>query len=411
VSRRRVALLLVGDELMAGRRQDTNGGWMAGRVAALGAEVVSFGLVGDQVAALVAALRTAASGADVVVVSGGLGPTSDDRTREALAQALGCDLVDDEALWQDLVARLAARGRQPRALHRNQARRPADARALPNPVGTAAGLAAPLGGATVLCLPGVPAELTAMFEAEVVPLLEEGAEAPGARGVLWVAGRPESELAEVLEALPSAAGVVLAWYPHHGEVEVRFEGAGAAEVEAFRGAALGALGSDAYVPAEGERLEHLVIARCRERGWTVATAESISGGRLAERLTAVPGASAVYTTGWITYAAEAKARLLGVPPALIAREGVVSEGVARAMAEGALLAAGTDLAVGTTGVAGPGSLPGPDGRELPVGRIHVALACRTGAGAHVRLDAPPVREVARSHAASAALDLLRRAVS
>ncbi|MCA9314790.1 MAG: nicotinamide-nucleotide amidohydrolase family protein [Planctomycetes bacterium] len=407
MSRTRVALLLVGDELTSGRRRDGNGAWMAARVTALGGAVVELRLVGDEVEALAATMRDVARGADLVVVSGGLGPTSDDRTRDGLAKALGEPLEEDPVLWDELVARLASRGRTPRPLHHHQAKRPPSAAVVPNPVGTAVGLEVRLEGATLICLPGVPAELQAMFEATIAPRLAAASEV--ARGVLWVMGRPEALVAEQLEALPEAAAVRLAWYAHHGEIEVRVEADREQDSEAFLAAARDLLGEDRYEPAEGERLQHVVVRALAARGWKVATAESITGGLVAERLTSVPGASTVLDVSWVTYAPAAKTRELGVPADLIEREGVVSQAVAEAMAAGALERARADVAVATTGVAGPDTLPGPDGLPVPVGRVHVALAARDGRRAHRRLDLPLVRDLVRHHAALAALDLLRRA--
>ena len=256
MSRTRVALLLVGDELTSGRRRDGNGAWMAARVTALGGAVVELRLVGDEVEALAATMRDVARGADLVVVSGGLGPTSDDRTRDGLAKALGEPLEEDPVLWDELVARLASRGRTPRPLHHHQAKRPPSAAVVPNPVGTAVGLEVRLEGATLICLPGVPAELQAMFEATIAPRLAAASEV--ARGVLWVMGRPEALVAEQLEALPEAAAVRLAWYAHHGEIEVRVEADREQDGEAFLAAARDLLGEDRYEPAEGERLQHVV---------------------------------------------------------------------------------------------------------------------------------------------------------
>ena len=250
-------------------------------------------------------------------------------------------------------------------------------------------------------------ELQAMFEATIAPRLAAASEV--ARGVLWVMGRPEALVAEQLEALPEAAAVRLAWYAHHGEIEVRVEADREQDSEAFLAAARDLLGEDRYEPAEGERLQHVVVRALAARGWKVATAESITGGLVAERLTSVPGASTVLDVSWVTYAPAAKTRELGVPADLIEREGVVSQAVAEAMAAGALERARADVAVATTGVAGPDTLPGPDGLPVPVGRVHVALAARDGRRAHRRLDLPLVRDLVRHHAALAALDLLRRA--
>jgi len=411
----RAVIVAIGDELVCGDRTDANGGWLARRLSALGVRVLGVFILGDDVAALAPALRTAAAQADLVVVSGGLGPTTDDVTREALAAAAGVDLVHDEEAWQAIRTCLAGRDRVPAAGERRQARVPAGARWLPNETGVAPGLALQIGAARLLAFPGVPREWRSGCERHVLADLETGAEsgAVGTEAIVWTAGAPESDVAARLAGGAVFERVAFASYPHDGEVELHFRATGpeaAADVAAAAAEARARLGTDVFDPPPGGRIEHAVVAALAARGWHIASAESVTGGLIARMLTRVPGASGVFPIGWVPYATQQKTAQLGVPAGLIAEHGVVSPAVAVAMAEGARERAGVEMAVATTGTAGPDPLRQPGHEPVPAGRVHVALAAAGEATQVLTLSLPHPREMVQRMAAVRALDLARRAL-
>jgi nicotinamide-nucleotide amidase len=405
-----IALVLVGDELLGGSRRDRNGPWLAARCRELGVRVGEMHLVGDDPGRLAALLSGAARRNTSVCVSGGLGPTSDDVTRAALAEAMGVALVEDEAAWAQIRACLRRRGRVPAAGERRQALVPAGAQVLANEAGVAPGVRARLAGATVYALPGVPHELEAMFTAHVAPELVADADAGVARAV-WIVGVPESDVAEQIE--PLVRGVEVASYPHLGELEIVLRASGERADERVRRAEQAVrerLGARVYDPAPGERIEHVVVRLLAERGLHLATAESFTGGLVAAMLTRVPGASAVFTGGWVTYATEEKSARLGVPAETIAAHGVVSEAVAGAMAEGARQRGGTELGLATTGAAGPDGVEVPGRAPVPPGRVCLALA-RAGGSTEARtLYLPHGRRLVQRFGAVRALDMVRRAL-
>lgn len=407
---RRVALVLAGDELCEGHRADGNGPWMAHELTIRGALVTGLRACRDDVGPLARAVADAAAEADLVIVSGGLGPTEDDRTREALARAAGRPLVEQADAFDAITASLTRRGVTPLLNHHRQATVPEGGRWLENVEGVAPGIACRVGDADVLALPGVPAELRAMFALHVLPLLPAGDVVE--RSVL-AAGLGEPAVEEAIAGPLRAHDVRVGFYPHHGEVEVRLfaRGAGARErIDAAHRAVVEALGDAAYEPPPGGRIEDVVVANLAERGMTITTAESVTGGLIAEMLTRVSGASDVLRTAWVTYDSAAKTTQLGVPPALIEAHGVVSSEVAAAMADGARGRAAADVALATTGAAGPGAWRLPDGREVPAGRVYVALAMEGRDTQVRRLEVPASRGIVRRRAAVAALDLLRRAL-
>jgi nicotinamide-nucleotide amidase len=407
-----LALVLVGAELVEGRRTDGNGAWLAREVAAAGVRLVAWEVVSDEPREIARAVRAAAARASLVIVSGGLGPTPDDRTREGLALAAGVPLEHDEGAWRAIQAELSRRGREAHPLQRSQALVPRGGAWLANPAGIAPGLALSVGDAEVLAFPGVPIEFRSLFEREARPRLVA---LPGrvetALVSLATAGVPETEILLRLGDLAASAEPSVGWYPHHGEVEVTITAHGPGARERAADAARTArarLGACVLDVEPGERLEHAVVRALLAARLRVATAESLTGGLVARMLTRVPGASAVIPAGFVTYSDEAKARDLGVPAALLLQRGAVSAEVAAAMAEGARLRAGTDCALSTTGVAGPGDLAAPDGAPLPAGTAFIAVSIAGRAPVGERLLVPLDRELVQRRVAVAALDLLRR---
>lgn len=411
----RAAIAAVGSELLGPDRLDTNSLRLTEVLERCGVELRRKVVVGDEQAELARVLRGLAEEHDLVLVTGGLGPTTDDVTREAAADALGRTLHLDESLVRDLEERFRAYGRRMPEVNRRQAMVPdGEAEVLPNRRGSAPGLRldrAGGGGTTVFLFPGVPAELEAMIDDHLEPWLAARAGGRGLeRWAVKVATMAESEVEEriapVYEEFGKEAVSVLAG---SGEILVRCVASGSVEERRRR---LGAmqerlaelLGDSVYTRREGETLEAVVGRLLEERGATLATAESCTGGLVAERVTRVAGSSAWFVGGVVAYSNALKSALLGVPESLLAEHGAVSEPVARAMAEGARrrLAAGWSLAV--TGVAGPGG----GTEEKPVGTVHLAWAGPEGDTGHRLVRVPGTRERVRALSAQAALEGLRR---
>lgn len=371
------AVLTTGTELVRGELVDTNSGWLSAALVDLGLEVVEHRTVGDDDEELRRALLELGSRYDVVVATGGLGPTTDDRTAACFAEALGEPLVRHEASLVDIREKLASRGFALGASNAKQADFPASARVLPNSVGTAPGFSVRVGRATFYCMPGVPREMQAIFAAHVAP--ELGARsAPVVVRRLRTFGRPESHINDALAGLEETYGVVLGYRASDAEIEVKvLARVGATEelrvVEERARAALlevkTRLGSAVY--GEGETsLPREVLGALARRGLCLAVAESCTGGGVGELLTAVPGASAQFLGGVIAYDNAIKRALLGVPDELLATNGAVSPECARAMAEGVVRALGADVGLSVTGIAGPdGGSP-----DKPVGLVHFGFS-------------------------------------
>lgn len=408
-----VEVLNTGTELLIGSVLNTHLPFFARHLFGIGFRI------GRQVAvpdgeAIRTGLSEAFGRASIVLVTGGLGPTTDDLTRDITASLLGRPLRRDPRVMEELERRYHARGREVSERVARQAEVPEGARVLPNPHGTAPGLyleCAPGVAADhrvhLFLLPGPPRELYPMFEEIVLPMLREIAprrEMDGYR-VYFLLGIGESEVeAEVGEELLAIPGLELGYCARPGEVEVRCIGSGTA-LEAAHTVMKNRLGQH-IVSHDGRSVEQIVIEKLARQDETLATAESCTGGLLANRLTNIPGASAVFQAGYITYSNEAKSLDLGVNPILIETHGAVSAETATAMAEGAIRRSGAHWALSTTGIAGPGG----GSPEKPVGTLFIALA-RHGYPTRVETHRfAREREVFKTMATNAALDLLRRAV-
>ncbi|GMU66499.1 MAG: CinA-like protein [Acidobacteriota bacterium] len=408
----RAAVLAVGSELLSVDRLDTNSLRLAAVFERHGVELVGKAVVGDDETAIASELRSMAGRAGLVVVTGGLGPTADDVTREAVAAALGLELDDDPEVWAAIERRFASFGRTPSPNNRRQARVPRGALVLANPRGSAPGLRLDLPEGAIFLFPGVPYELDGMIERDLEPWL---AERSGGRGIerrtLRTAMRPESEIDLALDPMYAEFGrewiTVLA---APGEVKVQVVAAGTAEERRRRLDVMASrvrelLGDAVYGEGDQLRLEDVVGSLLAAGGRSIATAESCTGGLLAERLTRVPGSSGWFPGGVIAYSNAQKVDLLGVTESDLATHGAVSEVVARALAEGARRRFGTDFGVGVTGVAGPtGGTP-----EKPVGTVHLAVAAPAGTR-HRPLRLLGDRERVRWQATQAALEMVRRSL-
>ena len=406
---RRVAVLSVGDELLAGELVDGNSAWLASAVRARGHRVVGFAAAGDESAAIAAAVRRAAErpepGAELLVVTGGLGPTRDDVTREGVAAAFGLPLVEDPELLDELRRTYERAGRTLSEESRRQASRPEGSEAVPNPVGTAPGFVVRSSGLVVVVLPGVPSEMRAMA-GRLLPSLLPELSALATRRVL-AAGLPEAVAGEAIADLMHHAG------PHRddlrvgitaslGVLSITVRGNDAALVASTEQEVRRRLGP-AVFGAGDDTLAGVLVAALAARRQTLTTAESCTGGLLAGAITAVPGSSAVFREGVVTYSNEAKTERLGVPAELLAQHGAVSEPVALAMAAGARLRAQADLALAISGVAGPdGGTP-----DKPVGTIVIAVCDVEGERA-LTFRWKGTRDELRARSVSVALDLARR---
>jgi nicotinamide-nucleotide amidase len=404
-------LLAIGSELLGPLRTETNTLWLTERMLDAGIEVMARGTLADDVALVESAFREALARVDVVIATGGLGPTADDLTREAAAAATGRPLRRDPTVMDALQARFARYGRTMSATNEKQADVIDGAIPLPNSRGTAPGQVLEREGRLLVLLPGPPGEMKPMFDEQVLPLLRARAGVTRVlrRRVLRIAAMPESEVdqlaapvysrfAKVRTTILGAAGQVELHLVAHGdgaaEAESRIEELAAALREALPGRIYG---------EDGRDLPHVVVSLLRERGLTLALAESCTGGLLSTRLTDVPGASAVLERAFVTYANRAKVEETGVDPMLLEQHGAVSEEVAAALASGAMKAAGADVGVGITGIAGP------DGgtAEKPVGLVFVATCGAAGTRARRSLF-PGGRERVRFQATQVALEMLRR---
>ncbi|MHB1583362.1 MAG: nicotinamide-nucleotide amidohydrolase family protein [Acidimicrobiales bacterium] len=438
----RIEIVAVGTELLLGQIADTNSAWLGEQLAAAGVDSHFHQAVGDNHARIVLALRTALARSDGVITCGGLGPTQDDITREAIAEVMGVRLRRDEAVMARIAEMFGSRGRAMPASNGRQADVPEGAGVIEQVRGTAPGLVCPLGRKVIYAVPGVPHEMAEMFERAILPdlrrrMAEEGTEAVILSRVLRTWGTSESALAEVLAdrfavldrgprqvrsaggSRPAGTGQGDGGGPATGSVTIAFLASGIeglkvrltararrrqdvealldeeeAEVRAILERALG----DVVFGVDDETMERAVAELLLERGLLLGVAESLTGGLIASRLVDVPGASRWFRGGVVAYDAGVKHALLGVPPG-----GVVTAEAAAEMAGGARRVLGADVGLGITGVAGPDEQEG-----VAVGTVFVGLALPGHDSVTAELHLPGDRPRVRQYAAISALDLLRR---
>ena len=424
----RIEIVAVGTELLLGQIADTNSAWLGDRLASAGVTSHFHQAVGDNHDRITLAFRTALARSDGIIVCGGLGPTQDDITREAIADVMGVELVRDQSIVDLITEFFGSRGRTMSANNLRQADVPVGATLIPQVMGTAPGLICPLGNKVIYAVPGVPHEMAEMFDRGILPDLRErmaeaGEEAVIVSRVLRTWGASESGLAEALQGridvldaddddadgVP-AGSVTLAFLASGIEgIKVRITARAATlaegsalldrEEKAVREAIEVQLG-DIVFGIDDESMEVAVAAELRARGITLGVAESLTGGLIASRLVNVPGASAWFRGGVVAYHEQVKFDLLGVPVGP-----VVSEAAAVAMAEGVRRATGSDVGLGITGVAGP-----EDQEGVAPGSVFVGLALPGVSTLTSELHLPGDRERVRQYGAISALDLLRRAL-
>ena len=405
----RCEVLAVGTELLLGQINDTNSSWIGEQLALSGIDCVFQAKVGDNHERIVGAMREALSRADAVVVCGGLGPTHDDITRDAAAEVMGVGLQQDDAVADVIRELFARRGRRMPENNLRQAQVPHGATVIPQTRGTAPGLVCPVGDKVLYLVPGVPHEMQDMLERAVLPDLRRrsGEASTIASRTLRTWGESESGLNERLDSLiaeldqlgnPTLAFLASGW--EGLKVRLTAKGPDAAAVDVLLStweARIRAELGDIVFGVDADTMESVVLDLLRQRGLSLGLAESVTGGLVGARITAVPGASEVFRGGIVSYASEVKFSLLGVP------EGpVVNPETAAAMAVGAQRVLGADVALGLTGVAGPAEQDGQ-----PVGTLHVGLAIGDEVTT-ATLRMPGQREQMRQMSVISALDLLRR---
>ena len=408
----RAEIISVGTELLLGEIVDTNAAFLGRRLAELGVDIYHRQTVGDNQGRLVAAFKLALSRSDLVLVSGGLGPTMDDLTREALAEVLGARLVLDEGAVRHLEAYFTRLGRPMTDNNRRQAYRPEGADFIANRRGTAPGILARYQGRTIICMPGVPRELETMFEGEVIPRLLRNSNGEKNRVIksrtLLLTGLGESAAENAIaDIIKEQTNPTIAPYAGLGEVRLRLTATAAGAEEALAlihplEARLRERLGDVIYGVDGDTLEGVVAEKLTNRGLILAVAESCTGGLVSHRLTNIPGSSVFFRQGMIVYSNEAKKELLDVPDEVLEEFGAVSSQVAEAMARGVRLAGDADLGLAITGIAGPGGAT----PTKPVGLVYLALAY-DGDCLVEKHTFSGQREEVKYRASQAALNLLR----
>lgn len=404
-------IIAVGSEMLSAGKTDTNSVFLTDELNQLGIEVVRKSIVGDDRERLAAAVRDALARSEIVIAGGGLGPTEDDLTRDAVAQALDRDLVFSEEVWAAIEARFHRLRRTMAERNRRQAFLISGAEALANPRGTAPGQWVDCGGRTIILLPGPPAELKPLFTEVCVPRLRQKYPPAAIRTRFWrVAGMGESNLDELIAPVYTRyTNPVTTILAGGGDLQIhlraRCETADDAEhlLDELTGHLEPLLGDRLY-SRHGEPIETVTGHMLRQRRETVSVAESCTGGMLGGRITAVPGSSDYFRGGFVVYTEHMKTELLGVPAEIIEAHTAVSEPVARELAERARSRTDSNWGLSITGYAGP------DGgtAEAPVGTVFIGVAGADGTEVRRFQFSPTSRDLVRTFATHSALDLLRR---
>ncbi len=404
----RVEILLTGSELMSGDTVDSNSAMIAQRLDALGITVVRKVTLGDDLERLVDTIVEMSHTADILIMNGGLGPTVDDLTAAAVAAAAGTTLAEDPTALAHIEAWCRRRQMAVDRANRKQACLPRGAAILPNPIGSAVGMAMTIGDSRVLCTPGVPGELDAMLDSVVAEIRRLHPDIVSRHVLrLQTFGLGESTAQQqIADALPEwPQQVSLGFRSGAPQMEIKLSVASAADagVQARCRQDLENLFGDHIIGEGNATLAARTLTLMRESGQMLTTAESCTGGLIASMLTRVPGSSAAFEAGFVTYSNRMKSEVLGVSPALLEAHGAVSEAVVRAMAEGALARSGADLVIAVSGIAGPegGSV------DKPSGTVWIAW----GSADHIStcgLCWPVERSLFQTMVAAAGLDLVRR---
>lgn len=405
-------IIAIGSELLTPQRTDTNSLWLTERLNSIGVDVKLKTIVGDDEVRLEETIRDALKRSNIVITTGGLGPTEDDITRQISARAVGRELVYLDDLETDLRQRFRRWGREMPEINKRQAFVIDGADVLPNPNGSAVGMLLRLDGQFLAIFPGPPREMRPMFEQHVLPVLKENAGGViVCHRVLRVSGMGESAVDEVIAPIyKSYKDVETSILFSRIEIELHLTARSTsadqadARLDELSGKIADAIGSAVFA-TNGETMEEVVGTLLRDRAETLSVAESCTGGLIGMRLTEIPGSSRYFIEGAIVYANEAKVRALGVPDQTLIDHGAVSGETAEAMAAGMRERAGTDHSISVTGVAGPEG--GTD--EKPVGTVFIGYAGPKGTRS-MKFVFPGDRELVRWRASQAALDYLRRQI-
>lgn len=403
------AILSIGDELTLGQTLDTNSQWLSGELAAVGLDVVEHVTVPDNLALHVAALKRLSTQVDLIISSGGLGPTADDLTRAAVAAAAGDTLVEDAESLVQIEKFYASRKRIMPPINRVQALRPSRGSAIANPNGTAPGLYCRIGNADCFCAPGPPGELKPMFTNQILPQLQVRKDVTIRTRVMGTVGLGESEIATRLGQLMDRDRNPLVGTTASGGIvscRLRYQGpldqiAAAALLEAAQQEIASKLAPYVFSTTHNS-LAAAVVETLIARKRTLCVVESCTGGLLGAALTEVPGSSEAFVGGFLTYSNDLKSRLVGVPTSTLSSFGAVSPQTAAAMASGGRAATGADIGVSITGVAGPaGGTP-----EKPVGTVWISVDMRENEPDIRRFQIPGTRQAVRSWSVTAALSMV-----
>ncbi len=405
-------IIAIGSELLTPTKTDTNSLWLTAKLNEIGVEVKLKTIVGDDEARLEETIKDALSRSDIVITTGGLGPTEDDITRKVSAKAVGLDLVFNEEVLSDVRARFRSFGREMPETNKRQAYIIEGADVLPNPNGSAVGMSLEIGEKFFVVLPGPPRELKPMFENLVLPKLRESAgEIYVKRKILRVSGMGESAVDELIAPIyKEYKNVGTSILFNRSEIELHLAAQTKTVKEAERlleelsGKIAEKLGIAVFA-MNGEKMEEVVGKLLTDSGKTLSVAESCTGGLIAQRLTEVFGSSTYFIEGAVTYSNEAKIRTLDVPREIIETRGAVSAETAEAMADGIRKKADTDYALAVTGIAGPGG----GTEEKPVGLVFIGYADESETKS-IRINLPGDRYLIRWRTSQAALDLLRRKI-
>lgn len=403
-----VAIVTTGDELLSGNVIDTNSAWLSDKCWRLGHRVVLHLSVGDIASEIIAAIKIAGLKADIIIVSGGLGATVDDITLESAAKLFRLKMVFHEDIWADIQKLFKKIDRPCTMNNKRQALIPDGGRALPNRLGTAPGVYIKHGGKDYFFLPGVPKELTRIFNDSIYPIFKKKAARLGYyEKVLRCFGPPEASLDELIKGIP-LGDVRLSFRAAPPEIKIKLvargKGDGIARKKVQKIASRLKVKLKDYIFGEDEEtLEEVVGNLLNKKGYKLAIAESCTGGFIADKITNIPGASKYFERGYVTYSNRSKIDELGVPEKTIRQYGAVSMEVATAMARGVRRISGTEVGLAVTGVAGPTG----GTREKPVGTVHIAIS-GPGGGVHNKSYCPRNRTSFKEVVAATALNMLRR---
>jgi len=407
-----VELISIGDEIITGHTIDTNSAYIAPRLAEIGLHVTYKTSVGDDLPRMEEVILRGLKRADIVIATGGLGPTDDDITKRAICRVFRRNLVFHEDILEDIKKRFEARGIKMPAINQNQALLPQGATFLTNKTGSALGIVIEEDGKIFASMPGVPREMRMMLDDELIPLLKSKVKSDFIKVIkLRTTGIMESSLAEkYISPLKIPDNIKFAYLPSYRGVDLRIISTGGTEEAAAEPAEKLAATirekAGKYIYGEGEiTLEETIGNLLRERKQTLATAESCTAGLLAGRITDIPGSSDYFDRGVVTYSNRSKSELLGVPEETIEKYGAVSKETAEAMALGIRRKAGVDYGVSVTGIAGPAG----GTEEKPVGTVFIAVASADGVVSR-KFSMARDREINRRRSVYAALEMLRRTI-